>query len=260
MGPCEANQIEWTRERARTPGHRIVETPFALWTHPSRPAGVLVVTRCRFDAEEYPAQVDQVLRSYQEADSPANWLLGPDSTPPDLKKTLRQQLRFMGPIYLPAMELDLSQDVGVEPGHPCAPIQDWDSALAQGHPAVQWNPKAAQADAGLMMRQIHALGNTVYLGCTVDGEFASAATVFFHDDVAGIYDVVTKPEFRGRGAATSVMLAAIDLARQRGCRVAILQSHKRAAGLYDRLGFQTTGMFASMYYSRPRMEADRGKS
>jgi ribosomal protein S18 acetylase RimI-like enzyme len=58
---------------------------------------------------------------------------------------------------------------------------------------------------------------------------------------ARIEDVVVDQDARGRGAATALTMAAIDLARQQGARNVDLTSRaSRAAAnrLYQRLGFQ----------------------
>jgi len=49
------------------------------------------------------------------------------------------------------------------------------------------------------------------------------------------------PELRGQGTGTSLLRAALDVARARGCRTAELEvesSHARAANLYARAGFR----------------------
>ena len=59
------------------------------------------------------------------------------------------------------------------------------------------------------------------------------------------------------GVGTAVLDAALRLAKDMGCEVAALQSHKKATGLYARQGFVETGVFKSMYYSRVRLAADK---
>lgn len=257
MGPGETNELLWTLERASLPGHRIVQQPFATWVHSDRPVGLRSVHGCRFDADSLDEQIETILRSYQAEGSYANWMIGPTATPPGLALHIRRKYRLMGPMYLPAMELDLANAKLPEAAVPCMVIEDWDAVLEQGHPTAQWFAKAQRKAIGAMMREIAALGNAIYCVCYADGRLAGAATAFIDEHhVAGIYDVVVKEEFRGQGLGTAITAFALRQAIDRDCRLAVLQSHKKAVGLYERLGFVENGQFASLYYSRTRSASD----
>ena len=230
MTAAESSSLAWTAAKLALPGHHVWEKPFALWGLSHRPAGVKAVVGCHFDPDSVAEQVDEILRCFQDADEPANWTIGPSSTPIDLSKHLRRERRLMGPMFLIGMELDL----------------------------VRWEPKKfSLTDGMLMLRELVLRGAAFPFGSYVDGELAGAMTLFVHEEIAGVYDVVTRPEFRNRGAATAVLTMALAFARERGCRVAALQSHKRAVGLYERIGFVETGTLKSMYYSKPRLAKDR---
>jgi ribosomal protein S18 acetylase RimI-like enzyme len=77
----------------------------------------------------------------------------------------------------------------------------------------------------------------------VGGEAAAACELFPDGDVAQVEDVNTLAEFRGRGLATAVVLAAVDAARSGGADLVFL--HADASDwpqhLYERLGFDTVG-------------------
>jgi GNAT superfamily N-acetyltransferase len=253
LNAVEHNQIAWTRERFRLPGHQSFETDYALWGFSTRPAGIRTATKCAFDPECFAEQVDHILKTYQEAKEPANWLLGPSTTPPDLKVYLRKQIRMMGPIYMPGMELDLSNWKSPLTGG--VRINDWDWVVDCGHPTALWHPKASRADVTAMLLELELLGNTYPFIYEIDGVPASAMTLFVNDGIAGVYDVVTKPEYQNRGAASKVIASALRFAQELGCKVAVLQSYSKATELYRKLGFAETGTFTSMYYSRVRSAA-----
>ena len=255
MGPCEANQLAWVRERARLPGHEIHEFPYCVAVVPHRPAGLNQVSGCRLDEAEWPDQVEAVLDVFQRAWQPANWLVGPDGTPPELGRLLRRHLRMMGPVYLPAMELDLSLYEPVKSSLEAGLVEDWDEAAAPGHPVTYFSTKASRADTLATKREVELLRNAFHVVSRVGGRPASSCTAFVHEGVVGIYDVATVEELRRQGAAAAAIDFALRRARDLGCQTAVLQAHKRSVGLYDRLGFKETGMFQSMYYSRTRMEA-----
>jgi ribosomal protein S18 acetylase RimI-like enzyme len=74
----------------------------------------------------------------------------------------------------------------------------------------------------------------------VDGHQASVCELYVIDDVAQIEDVNTLEEFRGRGLARAVVLAAAGAARERGCDLAFLVADEDdwPKALYERLGFE----------------------
>lgn len=76
-----------------------------------------------------------------------------------------------------------------------------------------------------------------YLGY-LDGKPISTSTVFYADGVAGIYDVATLPEARGRGLGTALTLAPLLDAREEGYRIGVLQSSEMGFSVYQKMGFK----------------------
>ena len=62
-----------------------------------------------------------------------------------------------------------------------------------------------------------------YLGY-LDGGAVSTSTVYYGAGVAGIYDVATLPQARGRGVGTTLTLAPLLDTRRDGYRIGVLQS------------------------------------
>ena len=77
----------------------------------------------------------------------------------------------------------------------------------------------------------------LYLGMLGDMPAASA-TLLLSNGVAGIYDVTTIPQARGKGLGTAVTLQALLDGRAKGYRFGVLQSSEMARGMYHRLGFR----------------------
>lgn len=253
----ESNYLNWIKLKATLPGHTLHETEYATWITSTRPAGVNAVEGCWFDEKEYPEQIDTILKTYQDANLYANWSFGPSATPKGLRQYLRNVRRLLGPRFLPAMVLDLSNLTLRQLRHEVSEVSDWDSIREEGHPKSLWLPKTQRSDGFEMSRELDAKPNVISLVTRVNGNLASCVTVFIDGEVAGIYDVVTKEEYRNQGAARDALQRGLEMAKDRGCRVATLQSYPKATELYEKLGFRTEFRYVTMYYSRVRMEADR---
>ena len=73
-----------------------------------------------------------------------------------------------------------------------------------------------------------------------DGTAVAVLLLVYDEDVAGIYAVATRPEYRNRGLSTGLLNAGLERARQRGLKRAILQAMcgSFADGFYRRAGFE----------------------
>jgi ribosomal protein S18 acetylase RimI-like enzyme len=117
--------------------------------------------------------------------------------------------------------------------------------LGYGLP-VEWEPDL------LDMMVATSLGErqSAYLAI-VEEEPVSAAAMFLGAGVAGIYNVGTLPEWRGKGIGAAITLQPLLGARSQGYRIGTLQSSEMGYKVYKRIGFRE--MFkASHYYFESR--------
>ena len=85
----------------------------------------------------------------------------------------------------------------------------------------------------------------------VDGEAVACGQIAYDDDIAAIYDMVTAPDWQGRGLASALVDALLAHARSRGTRLAFLQvndDNAPALAVYRKFGFAT----AYRYHYRGR--------
>lgn len=71
----------------------------------------------------------------------------------------------------------------------------------------------------------------------------------YHGGIAGIYNVATKPDYRGKGIGTAVTLAPLMAAKKKGYEIAWLESSEMAEKLYKRIGFREYCRFFRCFYS-----------
>ena len=77
----------------------------------------------------------------------------------------------------------------------------------------------------------------LYIGY-LDGEPVSTTCILYDCGVAGIYNVATMPEARGKGMGSMITIASLLDAKKRGYAVSILHSSQMGYNLYKRLGFK----------------------
>ncbi|KTD64092.1 GNAT family N-acetyltransferase [Legionella spiritensis] len=72
-----------------------------------------------------------------------------------------------------------------------------------------------------------------------NGLVVAAASLFLHDEIAGLYNLAVLPEFRRQGIATALHYARLNEAKSRGYKHATLQATPMASALDNALGFET---------------------
>lgn len=79
----------------------------------------------------------------------------------------------------------------------------------------------------------------------LDGTPVAAAALFIGAGVAGIYNVCTVPEARGRGIGKAITTAALDAAAAQGLPIAVLGASDMGYPVYRRLGFEDVSRLRS---------------
>ena len=73
--------------------------------------------------------------------------------------------------------------------------------------------------------------------CRMDGTAVGASTLSLGAGVAGLANIATVPEWRGRGIGVAVAGAALEDARTRGVRIGALSADEAGIRVYEKLGF-----------------------
>lgn len=73
----------------------------------------------------------------------------------------------------------------------------------------------------------------------VDGDPAACGQLLRTADVAGVYTIAVREQFRRRGLGAAISRAVLAAGRDFGCTVGVLQASPMGEPVYDRMGFET---------------------
>ena len=135
---------------------------------------------------------------------------------------------------------DLPAAIPTPPGftiqsvHDPSVLKDWTETFCTGYglPSSFIHPSyEIFAEIGFQSGLHHYMG---YL----DGKPAAAASLFYSDEIAGIYNVAVLEQARGQGLGAAITLTPLLEARAQGYTLGALQSSEMGFNVYRRLGFR----------------------
>lgn len=191
--------------------------------------------------EETRARIAATLARFKARGVPALWLVWPSTRPAGLGEALVAYGLARGGDQ-PGMALELaawSADVFPMAGARIRQVTDAD--LLETWMASMVTGFGFPEDMRAGMRTLcagmgYAPPFSHYLAYLDDAPVATA-TLLCADGVAGIYNVATLPEARGRGIGSAITAAALRVGRELGCHTAILSASTMGEPVYRRLGF-----------------------
>jgi GNAT superfamily N-acetyltransferase len=196
----------------------------------------------RFLPVDVEARVADVLAHFQAWRAPFSWQITPSGRPELLGDFLEEHGFKPAPTWSGmAVELAALRPAAASDGFTIEEvvtregIEEWTEVLSR---ANETTPEITEAFADIFLRLksgFHVPWH-LYLG-RENGRAVATAGRFSRDGVAGIYWVATLQDARRRGYAGALVHAAVAQARERGDRLATLQSTAEAMGVYQRLGF-----------------------
>ena len=251
----DANFAELIRWYASRPGGEVVEADDV--TACSTGLAFRSVN-CAVAIDLDPANADERIAEvggwFETRGLPWRWLVGPTSRPLDLDERLVRagfEPLSRGSV---GMALDLR---GFEAEAPPAGVEIVtvdDVAGLDAWETLQRSALALDDTQTRAWRHAHdrAVSPDVPLRdwiAFLDGVPVAAAALFVGAGVAGIYNVATVPEARGRGIGRAITAAALAEAVRRGQRTAVLGASEMGYPVYRRLGFRDVSRMRS--YARP---------
>jgi ribosomal protein S18 acetylase RimI-like enzyme len=211
-----------------------------------------MVLRCTGGSD---ADIDAILARFAARNVPPLWFVHP-TAPADLPARL--EARGLAEVELVtgmiANLADLPPTPPVPPGieiHPVKAGQDFPPFM--DYLVARWEvPTAERPQLEAIIKSFRiGEGGSPTRGWLVfkDGALLAKAMTQDAPGSVGLYGVATKPEARGLGLARLVCLIALNAARERGQRTAVLHSTPMAVSLYRAMGFSEVAPFR--LYARP---------
>jgi GNAT superfamily N-acetyltransferase len=242
----ELNLWETWSNFGRGPGCTLHDDGDALWFETPIPV-IPYNTVLKFQVEHNTDhRIDDLVSRYGERKVPLLWIVHPSSLPHDLPARLQQ--RGLQEIEIaPGMARRLEK----LPNAPPLPdgveireaIEDNDLMELYGLAAWRWGvPEEYRSQLGRMIRKFEIgerPSNARFWLAWKENVPISKIGLYNGSGSAGIYGVATKPEARGLGLASILMITAMQAAKEMGYKLAVLDSSPLAEKLYHRLGFIT---------------------
>ncbi|HEC40123.1 hypothetical protein LCGC14_1291340 [marine sediment metagenome] len=175
---------------------------------------------------------------------PFFWMIGPSSSPKNMGELLIKS--GFTPDKQPGMaynlkttraERELSNKVEIIKIENLKTLKVWEDVVLTGFDL----PKDLLSDffhkAFSFMLLNDRLSASAFLGY-YDKKPVASSLVCYEAGVAGIYNVTTLEEARGKGIGSAITLAPLNEAKKLGYEIAILHSSEMAFNMYKRMGFK----------------------
>ena len=239
----EANSIDYWRALDGVVGLRLKNDTTLFRTESPVPFALFnsVVRFTSADSGKADEQLDSTLTQYRKRDCPSLWCLGPSVQPGDLaERLIKRGLRHKESV--PGMAIRCNQAKSLQTTsltiHPVRDQCEQKSYADIFVAGFSLPPVSSVAIEAIAERQQPKYPMVHFLA-KWKGEAVGTISLLFGSGVAGIYNVATLPEARGKGVATAMTNYALLEAASKGFPCAILHASKMGYPVYKRLGFET---------------------
>jgi GNAT superfamily N-acetyltransferase len=203
------------------------------------------VYEARFSPNNVSKKVDEVVSLYSKRSQlPMVWFVTPACQPKNLSEILETK-GFKHAIRAPGMFLQLEefhQKLKLDSPHKIIQVSNVEQLsqwIIPGREGFSISDSVIKAYFDLFKSKGFESQTPwkLFVGM-VDGIPTTCVRLFCTNNVAGIYHVATISSARGKGYGTEITIAALEAAKNLGCKLAILASSPAGYNVYYRLGFR----------------------
>jgi len=226
---------------SRVPLVELNETPYLTTTCSNIEIPMLNrVMFTRLSSENADEKIQEVIDYFSSKELPFTWQVDPDNTPRDLPERLEKHglTHSSGPgMALKLSELripDTQDDLIFKRVNNQELLQTYSRLL----PIAYEFPESACENITRILIGVGLRNDFYHYLGYLDDKPVSTSSIVYSDGVAGIYNVSTLPEARGRRIGSMITAAPLIDARNRGYKVSILHSSNIGYNVYKRLGYE----------------------
>jgi hypothetical protein len=237
----ETNLIDSSVALGRTEDGVVFRGSDVTWVYTGYPT-LSRVMRARFAPDEAEDRVAEIAECFRQWDAPVVWVVGPSTWPPQLSDYLHDagfntNETWMGmAVDLHSVPAKLTQKDGlrIELVTEKEQLEEWTLLSTE-----MWTGDATAGAIGIFAPE-NAGGDPrcrYYLGYVNDKPVARGMACV-GSDVAGLYWISAKPEFRERGYEVALAARALIDARESGTKMGVMPIRGTTSTLSEKLGFR----------------------
>jgi ribosomal protein S18 acetylase RimI-like enzyme len=190
------------------------------------------------------SQVQDVVNIYREGNLPFAWWVGFKGEPDNLTAMLEESgLKKSEEELAMAIELSSSLCFTIPENLEIRKVKDYQTLQNFVRVITEIIPHEQDAIENFYLGAEEIICRDkadieCYVGY-IDSKPISTCSVFYTDKVAGIFDIIASPKFRGMGIGSAMTHTAMQAALNKGYRVCVLTATDDAKYLYEKIGFQS---------------------
>lgn len=244
INASEENFLSYTRAYAAVSQNNFIENDKIMLSI-SDVDGFSMINNCVSKSRMAESEVKETLKLFKDAGKPVMWTVFPATKPENIqelfKKNRIKHIERNSLMHCDMTNLDenhtFPEDLFIKEVDDIKSLKEWTKlyTICFGYTDGISN-FTLNAHADLFLdKKIPGKHYIAYLNDKPVG----TASVFMANGVAGLYNITTAPEVRGRGIGEALTRSAMIVGKKAGYIFAILQATKKGQPLYEKIGYKS---------------------
>lgn len=239
----EANYQSYVRTYAKVKENQFQENSKTMLTI-SNTDGISMINNCVAKTLMTKVDVIETLQQYKKAGKPVLWTIFPSTQPENIERIFKNKrlihLERNSLMYLDMSSLDNNlkkkDDFYIKEIDGLKSLKDWTKLNAICFSMTRDIQRfITNSNADLFLNK--SISGKHFIAYYKDKPVGTSS-VFFANGVAGIYNVTTAPEARGKGFGEAITRATLASGEKAGYTFAILQATEKGLPVYKKIGFK----------------------